>query len=73
MKATDGTPLTPTQLRALEAYSNQLRLMNYSPNTIRTYASWFSVFLANFPDHKPSRISRQEVMQFLLTIRNRKR
>lgn len=70
MKRTDGTILNHTQQLALEAYTHQLRLRNYSPNTIKTYTSWFVVFLTHFPDHKPSRISHHEIKEFLLRYRN---
>jgi hypothetical protein len=63
-------PLNETQRLALEAYTNQLRLKNYSPNTIKTYTSWFATFLTHFPDQKPSRISKREIMEFLLRYRN---
>lgn len=70
MKRINSTTLNHTQQLALEAYTNQLRLKNYSPNTIKTYANWFAVFLTHFPDHRPSRISTQEIIEFLLLYRN---
>lgn len=58
------------QLAAIEAYIALLRLKNYSDATIKTYRSLFTVFLCHFPSHKPSTITKNEVMDFLLAYRN---
>ena len=56
---------------ALQAYIDLLRLKNYSPNTIKTYKSLFITFLNNFPDHKPSTITKFQIMDFMLRLRNK--
>jgi site-specific recombinase XerD len=66
----DFVKLTTAQTAAVEAYVELLRLKNYSATTITTYKSWFSVFLTRFPQHKPSAISRDEIMEFLIAYRN---
>lgn len=54
----------------MEAYTNLLRLKNYSVNTIEVYKNWFSIFLRSFPDHKPSEITKKEILQFLTDYKN---
>ena len=70
MNTSEHITLNRMQHLALEAYANQLRLRNYSPNTLKTYTNWFTVFLTHFPNCKPSGISKQEIMEFLLRYRN---
>lgn len=55
---------------ALKAYEDQLKLMNYSRNTLTTYRSCFGIFLSYFPTHQPSKITKQEIIRFLLQYRN---
>lgn len=55
-----------THYMAVKAYENKLRLLNYSPNTLSVYLSCFGIFLSYFPNHRPSKITRDEIMQFLL-------
>jgi integrase/recombinase XerD len=57
---------------AFKAYVEQLRLMNYSENTIKNYSNWFLYFLRAFPDRKPSGITYNEIMIFLNKFRNGK-
>jgi site-specific recombinase XerD len=64
--------LVPTRemhLLALRAYVEMLRLKNYSENTIRNYRNWFSFFLRYFEDTKPSAISKNEILDFLVEFR----
>lgn len=61
-----------THYLALKAFENQLRLLNYSPNTLACYTSWFGIFLSYFPNHRPSKITKDEIMKFLLQYRNSK-
>lgn len=65
-------PISPCNWHqlALEAYTALLRLKNYSPNTISNYRNWFMVFLYNFPDRKPSTITKAEILDFMLAYRN---
>ena len=65
-------PLTAFQLLALEKYIEMLKLKNYSENTISVYRNWFTIFLKNFPDKKPSAISKEEVMEFLMRYKDSK-
>lgn len=62
--------LGPTHHAAIEAYVALLKLKNYSDATITTYRSLFIAFLCHFPNHKPSTITKPEVMDFLLAYRN---
>jgi site-specific recombinase XerD len=55
---------------ALEAYVALMKLKNFSEATITVYRSLFTTFLTHFPAHKPSAITKHEVMEFLLTYRN---
>jgi integrase/recombinase XerD len=56
---------------AMIAFQNQLRLLNYSPNTFSSYISWFGIFLRYFPNQRPSKITKDAILQFLLQYRNR--
>lgn len=64
--------LTATQFLALKKYIELLRLKNYSENTISVYRNWFSIFLKNFPDKKPSAITKEEIMELLMRYKNSK-
>lgn len=55
---------------AMNAYVEMMRLKNYSENTIRNYKNWFLFFLQYFPDRKPSEISKNEILDFLVSFRN---
>lgn len=55
---------------ALQAYIEMLRLKNYSANTIHTYRNWFVQFLLYFSDRKPSTITKNEIMDFMVKFRN---
>jgi site-specific recombinase XerD len=50
-----------------------LRLKNYSENTIKNYRNWFLYFLYNFPERKPSEISKNEILDFLVRFRSGKK
>ena len=65
-----GASLNETQRLALNAYIELLRLKNYSKNTISTYRNWFILFMTCFPDRKPSSISKNEIMDFLVAFKN---
>ena len=62
--------LGPAHHAAIKAYVALLKLKNYSDATIATYRSLFTIFLCYFPNHKPSTITKAEVMNFLLAYRN---
>ena len=55
---------------ALRAYIEMLRLKNYSGNTITNYRNWFIFFIRGFPDRKPSAITKNEILDFLVAFRN---
>jgi integrase/recombinase XerD len=63
-------PLNHMQLLALNAYIELMRLKNYSPNTISVYRNWFIIFMNGFPHHKPSSITKNEIMDYLVAFRN---
>ena len=62
--------LNDVQQKALAAYIAMLKLKNYSSNTILVYRNWFILFLTHFPQHKPSTITKPEIMDFLVQFRN---
>ncbi len=62
--------LSATHRKAMDAYINLLKLGNYSKNTINTYRNWFVLFLRSFPNHKPSSITKEEIMEMLVRFRN---
>ncbi len=57
---------TPTQYLALKKYTEILRLKNYSENTVTVYRNWFSIFLKKFPNQKPSTITKEQILEFLM-------
>jgi len=61
--------LDSMQQLALKAYIELLRLKNYSENTILNYRNWFILFLKHFPGRKPSAITKNEIMDFLVAYR----
>jgi len=65
--------LSATHRKAMDAYINLLKLENYSKNTINTYRNWFILFLRCFPNHKPSSITKEEIMEMLVRFRNSKK
>ena len=65
-------PCNDYQLLALRAYEELLRLRNYSYHTLKTYRNWFLYFLNYFPGRKPSGISKNEIMDFLVHFKNNK-
>ena len=68
----NSSTLTPAQFLALEKYIELLRLKNYSENTVSVYRNWFCIFLKNFPDKKPSAITKEEIMELLMRYKNSK-
>ena len=62
--------LNTMQQKAVTAYIDLLRLQNYSETTVNTYRNWFVLFLRCFPHHKPSNITKEEIMEMLLRYRN---
>ena len=65
-------PLNRMQQAAVKAYTELLRLKNYSDNTLKNYKNWFIFFLNHFPNHKPSVITKNEIMDFLVAFRKSK-
>lgn len=62
--------LSDMQRKAVAAYLALMKLRNYSDNTISVYRNWFLLFLSHFPNHKPSSITKPEILDFLLRFRN---
>lgn len=60
-----------TQLLALAAYIEMMKLKNYSENTIKTYKDHFIAFLLYFTDTKPSEISKGQIMDYLVITRRK--
>lgn len=58
---------------AEKAYIETLKLLNYSDNTIKNYRQHFLLFINYFPEKKPSQISRNEIMDYLMYVRNKKK
>lgn len=58
---------------ALKAFIDLMSLKNYSEKTIKTYRNWFLLFLKNFPERKPSTISKEEIMKFLIEYREKEK
>jgi len=52
----------------VEMYSEDLKLKNYSSNTVQNYASQVKLFLEHFNDvaTKPSEISEKQIKDWLL-------
>ncbi|MEI8137536.1 MAG: site-specific integrase [Bacteroidota bacterium] len=65
--------LPSTHNKAIEKYTELLRLENYSANTINTYKNWFTLFLRCFPKHNPNEITKQEIIEMLVRYRNNKK
>ena len=56
---------------AVAAYTETLRLKNYSINTIKNYVNYFILFLIYFKDTKPSCITKAQVMDYLVVQRRK--
>lgn len=54
---------------ALTAYVEMMRLKNYSENSVTNYRNWFMFFLSHFNGHKPSAITKNEILDFLAAFR----
>lgn len=57
---------------ALKTYIETLILKNYSENTIKNYRSHFIPFLNYFSDKKPSQITREEIINYLMYVKSKK-
>lgn len=57
----------------VEMYRNDLKLKNYSDNTIKNYCSQVLVFLKNYENQftEPSKINEQYIKKWLLTFKTR--
>ena len=65
--------LNQQQMLAVKAFEEMLRLKNYSYNTIKNYRVYFTLFLGCFPAHKPSHITKNEILDFMVAFRNSKK
>ncbi len=59
------------QQLAIAAYIETLRLRNYSDNTIKNYRNHFIPFLLYFENKKPSLITKNEIMDYLVMLRRK--
>ena len=57
---------------ALKSYIETLSLKNYSIKTIKNYKNNFNAFLNFYSGERPSEISKENVIKYLLYIRNKK-
>lgn len=57
----------------VEMYRNELRLKNYSENTIKNYSCQVEIFLKHFGDQftEPSKINEQSIKNWLLQFKTR--
>lgn len=58
------------QTVALSAYTELMRLKNYSDNSIKTYRNHFIHFLQYFAHKRPSLVTKGEIMDYLVKFRN---
>ena len=65
-----GAFLNEPQKIALRAYYEMLKLKNYSYNTIKNYSNHFANFLLYFNNKKPSLITKNEILDYLVDLRN---
>jgi len=56
------------KLFAITDYSNILKKNNYNVATIRTYQEHFKRFLNYYPEIEPSKISNQQIREFILYL-----
>jgi site-specific recombinase XerD len=62
----DIPTLNEFQRKALEAYVALLEFKQYSSNTIRSYRTAFTSFIIAFPHTRPSTLSKQQIMDWML-------
>lgn len=55
---------------ALKAYYEMLKLKNYSSNTAKNYCNHFANFLLYFNHKKPSLVTKNEILDYLVKLRN---
>jgi len=68
-----GAFLNDAQKIALRAYYEMLKLKNYSANTIKNYCNHFANFLLYFNAQKPSQITKNEILDYLVKLKNSER
>jgi len=54
-------------------FEETLRLKRYSKNTIKSYKSHFSLFLAYYSGHDPEKITDEQIREYLLYLVNKKK
>ncbi len=59
------------QQLAIAAYTETLRLKNYSSNTINNYRTHFISFILYFIGEKPSSITKNQIMDYLVMLRRK--
>lgn len=63
----ESEPQVPLRFQhELVRLEEQLRLQRYSFSTVKTYRSFFALFLASYPDRHPETLEKADIMRFLL-------
>lgn len=72
-KTTPSPPTTLTYQTEVTRMQQKLMLQRYSPNTIKTYLSFFRLLLSFYPDKDPESLQKEDLMRFFLDgIKQRK-
>lgn len=72
-KTTPSPPTTLTYQAEVTRMQQKLMLQRYSPNTIKTYLSFFRLLLSFYPDKDPESLQKEDLMRFFLDgIKQRK-
>jgi len=58
-------------LIVLAAYTEMLKLKNYSDNTIKNYRDHFIPFLLYFNDKNPAELTKMQILDYLVMLRNK--
>jgi site-specific recombinase XerD len=59
----------PSQERSVDKLRQHLVLRKYSPHTIRTYLSVWKQFLSHFPETDPQTLNKENIQNYLYTLR----
>ena len=73
---TEGTPRLPKHanyLRCPKEYTDKLKELRYSKNTLDVYTDLFEEFMNYYPDEAPENISEEEIIAFLRYLVNERK
>ena len=73
---TEGTPRQPKHagyLRCPTSYTEKLKELRYSKNTLDVYTDLFEEFINYYPDLAPENISEEEIIAFLRYLVNKRK